>query len=82
MPPPGSRRRFLKAIPTAVVAGAAAAGNPALAARQSAPAPADGITSDALGTAQHVIGVNLPSQERESARPLVTRNRDHYDAIR
>lgn len=35
-----------------------------------------------MGAAQHIIGVNLPAAERESARPIVVRNRDHYDSIR
>ena len=35
-----------------------------------------------MGAAQHIIGVNLPLAERESARPIVVRNREHYDTIR
>lgn len=35
-----------------------------------------------MGAAQHIIGVNLPAAERESARPIVVRNRDNYDSIR
>jgi Asp-tRNA(Asn)/Glu-tRNA(Gln) amidotransferase A subunit family amidase len=42
----------------------------------------DLVTADGLGAAQHIIGVNLPVAERESARPIVIRNREHYDAIR
>ena len=77
-----SRRRFLKGLPTVIAAGAAAATSEAPAAAQSGAIPADGITSDTLGAAQHIIGVYLPGQERESARPLITRNRDHYESIR
>lgn len=77
-----SRRRFLARLPTAIAAGAAAASRSATPAAQSPPASVEDITSDALGAAQRVIGVSLPSQERESARPLVARNRDHYEAIR
>jgi Asp-tRNA(Asn)/Glu-tRNA(Gln) amidotransferase A subunit family amidase len=35
-----------------------------------------------MGAAQHLIGVNLPLSERESARPIVVRNREHYESIR
>jgi Asp-tRNA(Asn)/Glu-tRNA(Gln) amidotransferase A subunit family amidase len=35
-----------------------------------------------MGAAQHIIGVNLPAAERESARPIVVRNRENYDTIR
>ena len=42
----------------------------------------DIITVDGLGAAQHIIGVNLPLSERESARSIVIRNRDNYEAIR
>ncbi len=35
-----------------------------------------------MGAAQHIIGVNLPVAERESARPIVVRNRENYDTIR
>ena len=73
-----SRRRFLKSIPTAVAAGAAAT---TLRAEQSGPA-VDIITADTLDTAQHLIGVHLPEGEREAARPLVIRNLDNYAAIR
>ena len=74
-----SRRSFLKSFPTAVVAGAVATQSAPLPA-QSSP-PLDAISADALGVAQQLIAIDLPVAERESARPLVTRNRDHYEAI-
>jgi Asp-tRNA(Asn)/Glu-tRNA(Gln) amidotransferase A subunit family amidase len=79
-----SRRSFLKTVPAAL---AASASGP-LTSRLSADSPAspqaapDIITADGLGAAQHIIGVNLPLAERESARPIVVRNRDNYEAIR
>jgi Asp-tRNA(Asn)/Glu-tRNA(Gln) amidotransferase A subunit family amidase len=42
----------------------------------------DIITADGMGAAQHLIGVNLPLGERESARSIVIRNRDNYEAVR
>ena len=76
-----SRRSFLKSLPTAIAAGAAAT-TPARASAQAATQAPDAITADALGVAQQLIGVELPPVERESARPLVSRNRDHYESIR
>ena len=35
-----------------------------------------------MSAAQHVVGVNLPLSELESARPIVIRNREHYDSLR
>ena len=75
-----SRRTFLKVLPTALAAGATATRS-SPAAAQSAP-QIDAVTSDALGVAQQLIAIDLPPGERESARPLVARNRDHYEAIR
>jgi Asp-tRNA(Asn)/Glu-tRNA(Gln) amidotransferase A subunit family amidase len=49
---------------------------------QQAPVAPEPITADALECAQQLIGLNLPAAERESARPLVTRNRDNYEAVR
>jgi Asp-tRNA(Asn)/Glu-tRNA(Gln) amidotransferase A subunit family amidase len=49
---------------------------------ETAQAPPDVISADGMGAAQHIIGVNLPVAERESARPIVVRNREHYDTIR
>lgn len=75
-----SRRSFLKTLPAALAASAAAP-----AARldaQSPPTVVEVITADGLGAAQHIIGVNLPLDERESARPIVVRNREHYQSIR
>ena len=74
-----SRRSFLKSLPTAIAAGAAA---PAIAAQEGGTAQTEAITADMLGVAQQVSGVQLPDAERESARPLVTRNRDNYELIR
>jgi Asp-tRNA(Asn)/Glu-tRNA(Gln) amidotransferase A subunit family amidase len=75
-----SRRSFLKTLPTALAAGAAA---PAIAGgTQAVPPDSPVITADALGVAQQIIGVNLPEAEREFARPLVTRNRDNYELVR
>ena len=78
-----SRRSFLKSLPTAFATGAVATSGSA------APAPIDQsvqvpdvVTSDALGVAQELVGLGLPPAERESARPLVVRNRDNYELIR
>lgn len=49
---------------------------------QAPPSVPDFISADGLGAAQHVIGLNLPADERESARPIVVRNREHYDTLR
>ena len=81
-----SRRAFLKSVPAAVAATASATLTAAPAPGASVvpgQAPDPGIiTADTLGAAQQVIGVNLPVSERESARPIVVRNRDHYESIR
>src|SRR5688572_14715284 len=76
-----SRRSFLKTIPTAIAAGAVA-GSPRQARAQAATEVPDIITADGLDAAQHIIGLRLPADERESARPIVVRNRDNYHAIR
>src|SRR5688500_13399474 len=73
-----SRRAFLKSLPTAIAAGAAA---PSIAENTHAQSEPE-VTADALGVAQQIIGVDLPAAERESARSIVTRNRDNYDLIR
>ncbi len=79
------RRTFLKSVPVAVGAALVPASLPVQAdAAPQAPAaqPAAGITADMLGVAQQVVGVTLPSDEREAARPLVTRNLANIEAIR
>jgi Asp-tRNA(Asn)/Glu-tRNA(Gln) amidotransferase A subunit family amidase len=76
-----SRRSFLKTLPTAIAAGAVAT-TPLPLGAQAPPDVPDVITADGLGAAQHIIGVSLPVAERESARPIVVRNRDNYQAIR
>ena len=78
-----SRRTFLKTLPTVVAGAAIAAPTDSLAGHTQQGQPsADLITTDALEIAQQLIGVNLPAAERDSARPLVTRNRESYEAIR
>ena len=77
-----SRRVFLQSIPTIVAGTSVVAATEVRAEPQQAPVGADPITADALECAQQIIGVNLPAAERDSARPLVARNRDHYDAVR
>ena len=76
-----SRRRFLKALPTALAAGAAVT-VPAVSEALPQDVSPDVITADGLGIAQQIIGVNLPLTEREAARPLVARNRENYEALR
>ena len=78
-----SRRWFLQSIPLALGAcrPASASAAPATEAGQAPPVP-DVITTDGMGAAQHIIGVSLPAAERESARPIVVRNREHYDSLR
>jgi Asp-tRNA(Asn)/Glu-tRNA(Gln) amidotransferase A subunit family amidase len=78
------RRRFLKAIPAAVGAGLVTSAV-AEAAVQSAAAQAPAnaaITAETLGVAQQIVGVALPTEERESARSLVARNLANIEAIR
>ena len=79
-----SRRSFLQKVPAALAASAAVAHSPVSAAtfEQAPGGVPDLITADGLGAAQHIIGLNLPVAERESARPIVIRNREHYDAVR
>jgi Asp-tRNA(Asn)/Glu-tRNA(Gln) amidotransferase A subunit family amidase len=79
-----SRRSFLKKVPAALAASAAVAHSPISGAplEQAPGGVPDLITADGLGAAQHIIGITLPVAERESARPIVIRNREHYDAIR
>jgi Asp-tRNA(Asn)/Glu-tRNA(Gln) amidotransferase A subunit family amidase len=74
----------LKTVPAALAASVTPMTVPQASAdtRQVPRATPDIITADGMGAAQHLIGVNLPLAERESARPLVVRNREHYDAIR
>jgi Asp-tRNA(Asn)/Glu-tRNA(Gln) amidotransferase A subunit family amidase len=75
-----SRRLFLKAIPAALAASSSIPRSaPALAGQEPA---ADIITAEGMGAAQQIAGVNLPVAERESARPIVVRNREHYDVLR
>ena len=79
-----SRRSLLKTVP-AVITSIAVPTPVALAETlaQMPPGPTpDIITADGLGAAQHIIGVDLPLSERESARSIVIRNRDNYEAIR
>src|SRR5262245_8704790 len=87
MSPKRGRRAFLAKIPTTIAAGLAAP--VALAAAQGgappaqgAPTPPQGITADTLAAAQQVAGVSLPAPERESARPLVTRNLGNIEQLR
>ncbi len=70
-----SRRAFLKAFPAAVAAGATA---PSLAYAQLP----DGVTAASLDVAQQIVGVELPTGEREQARTIVARNRENYDLLR
>ncbi len=72
---PRSRRAFLKEFPTALAVGAAA---PHLAHAQLP----DAVTAGSLDAAQQLVGVELPAGEREQARTLVARNREHYDVLR
>src|SRR5262245_4163630 len=74
------RRAFIKSVPTLA---ASAVMHPSPMSAQAPPsAPPEIITADGLGAAQYIIGVNLPLAERESARSIVIRNRENYDAIR
>jgi Asp-tRNA(Asn)/Glu-tRNA(Gln) amidotransferase A subunit family amidase len=71
----------LKAVPAAVAASALIP--PVARADVQAPTPAlDIITADGMGAAQQVAGLSLPVAERESARPIVVRNRDNYELLR
>ena len=83
MPQSRSRRAFLKQVPATIAAGMAA---PAIVAGQTQTAPTSqapsGITAEALGIAQHIVGVDLPLAERELARTLVQRNLTNIEAIR
>ena len=78
-----SRRIFLQSIPTFVAGAAVRLPHRALDAK-SLSAGAGGSRADyrrrPRRSAQQLIGLNLPPGERESARPLVSRNRDNYEA--
>jgi Asp-tRNA(Asn)/Glu-tRNA(Gln) amidotransferase A subunit family amidase len=80
-PPSKSRRAFLKHISTGIAVSAATSGTASAAVDQAPPAP-EIITADGMSAAQHIVGVNLPSGELESARPIVVRNRENYQALR
>lgn len=57
--------------------------SPARASGSQAPtAGLDIITADGMGAAQQIAGLALPVAERESARPIVVRNRDNYELLR
>lgn len=57
--------------------------SPARASGSQAPtAGLDIITADGMGAAQQIAGLALPFAERESARPIVVRNRDNYELLR
>lgn len=79
-----SRRLFLKSISVAL--GASTAPAVTQAAAEAAPAAQAGVpdvvTTEGMAAAQQLIGLNLPAAERESARAIVVRNREHYDALR
>jgi Asp-tRNA(Asn)/Glu-tRNA(Gln) amidotransferase A subunit family amidase len=49
---------------------------------QAPTAGLDIITADGMGAAQQIAGLALPAAERESARPIVVRNRDNYELLR
>lgn len=76
-----SRRALLKALPAALAAPAARA-RPAQAAPQPPIEENDIVSADDLGVAQEIVGLHLPLEEREKARPLVVRNREHYERLR
>lgn len=69
-----SRRRFLKTVPAALAAGAAA---PALA----QPAAAR-LSVEALACGETLTGVDFEPAESELMLGLVNTNREHYEAIR
>src|SRR5919108_5347546 len=69
-----SRRRFLKTVPAAVGAAAAA---PVLA--QQAPAR---ISKEVLECGETLTGVDFDPDETDLMLNLVNTNREHYDAIR
>jgi Asp-tRNA(Asn)/Glu-tRNA(Gln) amidotransferase A subunit family amidase len=76
-----SRRSFLKTVPLAFAASTSTPLPTSALDRSQAPV-SDVISADALGAAQQIIGVTLPVAERESARSIVVRNRENYEAIR
>jgi Asp-tRNA(Asn)/Glu-tRNA(Gln) amidotransferase A subunit family amidase len=80
--PSKSRRAFLKNIAAGLAVSAATGSRSPAAADQAPPATPDIITADGMSAAQHIVGVNLPSAELESARPIVVRNRDNYQSLR
>ena len=55
---------------------------PAAAESQEPSAGLDIITADTMEAAQQLAGISLPVTERESARPIVVRNRDNYELLR
>ncbi|HUE88304.1 MAG TPA: amidase [Vicinamibacterales bacterium] len=78
-----SRRSFLQSVPLVLAACRPASASAATLQQGGAVLPVpDVVTTDGMGAAQHIIGVSLPATERESARPIVVRNRENYDSIR
>ena len=71
------RRRFLKAVPAAVVGGLAV---PALA--QQPPEPPRRISKDTLECGEKIFGVDFSDAEEEQALAGVNRNLDTYDQLR
>jgi Asp-tRNA(Asn)/Glu-tRNA(Gln) amidotransferase A subunit family amidase len=73
-----TRRRFLKTLPAALAAGAAA---PALA-RQQPPEPAARVPKEALDCAEKIIGLDFNDAEEEMALRGVNRNLESFEALR
>jgi Asp-tRNA(Asn)/Glu-tRNA(Gln) amidotransferase A subunit family amidase len=71
------RRRFLKAVPAAVVGGLAV---PALA--QQPPEPPRRISKDTLECGEKIFGVDFSDAEEEQALAGVNRNLDTYEQLR
>jgi Asp-tRNA(Asn)/Glu-tRNA(Gln) amidotransferase A subunit family amidase len=77
-----SRRFFLKSVPAALAATAVVPANLRAIDTQAPSTAPDIITADDMAAAQHLAGIDLPVAERESSRPIVVRNRDHYELLR
>lgn len=80
-PAKSARRRFLKTVPGAVVAGFAAGSAPATAGQPPGP-PADAIDAVVLRCAEQVADVRLDETEEALAARRVTVNRNHIRRLR
>ena len=78
-PRSGARRKFLKTVPAALVAGLAA---PALAQQAQQPDAQLRIPKSALGSAEQVAGLKFTDAEEDMALRGINRNLDAFETLR